>query len=67
MGSVGVGTGCGPELPGSLPSTGLALQKEGQSGWSQPAATSLPHREARCATLEPEPSLWLSIALFALD
>lgn len=61
----GACTGCGSAPPESFPSTGLALQKEGQSGGSQPAATSspccralrVPHQptqmQARCHPVYP--------------
>lgn len=61
-GSVGAGAGCGPGLPGSIPSTCLALQKEGRSQRSQPAATSPPRRGAGRAAPAPERSLRFSIA-----
>lgn len=53
--------------PASFPSTGLALQKEGQSGWWQAAATS----PARCRALRvsppAEPECRLSVTPFTLE
>lgn len=50
-----------PGLPTSLPSTSLALQKEGQSGWSQPGCRGSGQRGAAGAVLGwnppcPQPS-----------
>lgn len=47
--------GCGPGPPVSFPSTGLALQKEGQSRGSQPAATSPPLCRAQHVPHQPSP------------
>lgn len=49
------GSGRRPGLPTSLPSTSLALQKEGQSGWSQPGCRGSGQRGAAGAALGRSP------------